>query len=250
MSDTAEVNNTAHASHVAIKIPSFDSANIKTWFRILESQFKLARITSSATQFHHLLSNIPLSITTGIAESVLDGEDYEKLKTQVLQNYEKSKHDLFDEFVNKKVLDCKPSVFLNDIQIAGHKVGVSEDIIRRKFEKVLPTNIAPVVAAQKNVTLTDLGKLADDLMNLCATSNSVNSINSNKDQEHKYQKINYQVRPFSGNQRPKVCRSHIYYGKAAKFCRFWCQWPDKNKCKIIDTRTKTPNNSPVKQQGN
>ena len=245
-----EEENTAHASHVAIKIPPFDSANIKIWFRILESQFKLTKITSSATQFHHLLSNIPLSITTGISESALDAENYDQLKAQVLQSYEKSKHDLFDEFINKKVLDCKPSVFLNEILKAGQNVGVSEDIIRRKFEKVLPANIAPVVASQKTVALVDLGKLADDLMNLCCGSNSINSIDSNKTHENKNQKSTYEIRPFSPNQRPKVCRSHIYFGKSAKYCRSWCQWPEKKGCTIVNSGKQTPHNSPVKNHLN
>ena len=36
------------------------------------------------------------------------------------------------------------------------------------------------------------------------------------------------VKPFKSNQRPKVCRSHIYFGNSAKFCKPWCQWPDKD----------------------
>ena len=244
-------------SHLAIKIPTFDTTNIKMWFKLLETQFKLANIKSSTTQFHHLISNLPMTLLNNIPENIIDEEKYEDLKNQVLANYEKSKHEIFDEFINKIVLDSKPSVFLHEIENAAKKVGVSEDIVRRRFEKALPANISPVIAAQQSVPLHDLGKLADDLINLCPSSSYINqsSIKTDKDLKNynkekvmeDSKKYNKQIQPFHPNQRPKICRSHIYYGKAAKFCRFWCQWLDKSKCKVLDTRTKTPNNSPVKE---
>lgn len=32
-------------------------------------------------------------------------------------------------------------------------------------------------------------------------------------------------RPYSEGQRPKVCRSHLYYAANARTCKPWCKWP-------------------------
>ena len=39
--------------------------------------------------------------------------------------------------------------------------------------------------------------------------------------------IPYSVQPFTADQRPKVCRFHLYYGHKARKCVQWCQWPNK-----------------------
>ena len=197
MSDTEEQKSNKHTTaRVSVKIPPFDSTNLKMWIRILESQFKLGAITTSSTKFHHLLSNIPMSLISKIPDKILDDENYDNLKAELLTTYEKSKHERFDEFINKIVLDDKPSVFLREIQKAAHDVGVSEDIVRRRFEKVLPPNISPVIAAQPDVPLNQIGKLADDLMNLCASVNSANAVNNNNNSIEKKINLNQSQKLF------------------------------------------------------
>lgn len=46
--------------------------------------------------------------------------------------------------------------------------------------------------------------------------------------------------PFNKDQRPKVCRWHIFFGSAARKCNTWCQWPQKQICAISDTRPSSP----------
>ena len=38
---------------------------------------------------------------------------------------------------------------------------------------------------------------------------------------------NSSLEPFFPNQKPKVCRAHIFYCKQATSCRNWCEFPDK-----------------------
>ena len=39
--------------------------------------------------------------------------------------------------------------------------------------------------------------------------------------------------PFNSDQRPKVCRWHIFFGPAANTCTPWCKWPDKGHVKNV-----------------
>jgi hypothetical protein len=63
-----------------------------------------------------------------------------------------------------------------------------------------------------------------------------NSYNSSKNTE-----IPYWLKPFNKNQRPVICRAHMYYGPNAKFCKHWCQW--QNKSNYLKMQPTTPYNS-------
>ena len=60
--------------------------------------------------------------------------------------------------------------------------------------------------------------------------------------------------PFHPDQKPKICRAHIFYAERARTCKHWCRWPG-TKPRIVDSRessrTNSRENSPVRSnQGN
>ena len=112
-------------------------------------------------------------------------------------------------------------------------MGVSDDLIRHKFIQALPITIAAVLTTQKDLTITQLGKLADELSPLMSkpchqvapvSSSRPNHLFPNSDRSNHFP---MGLRPFNGSQRPRICRAHIYFASHAKTCKPWCQWPNK-----------------------
>lgn len=57
------------------------------------------------------------------------------------------------------------------------------------------------------------------------------------------------LRPYSKNQLPKVCRSHLYFGETARNCKAWCKWPNKQNGSVQpNSRPSSPNRN--QNQGN
>ncbi|KAF0289183.1 hypothetical protein FJT64_012542 [Amphibalanus amphitrite] len=40
------------------------------------------------------------------------------------------------------------------------------------------------------------------------------------------------LQPFYRDQRPQVCRAHLYFGQEARTCKPWCRWPKKGDAKM------------------
>lgn len=240
---------------VSIKPGIFKESAVSGWFLTLEAQFNINKITSQSTRFYHTLAALPPELATNLPQEVQTSENYDQLKKNILDIYEQTKPELFDKLIKKTTLSGRPSVFLHELHSIAKKVGVGEELVRHKFLNALPKNIAPIAASQKTLDLTHLGILADELMPYLNESQNITTINAtshaaphsmhqrdssrprNRDQQDST--IPYGIRPYKPNQRPKVCKSHLYYGTTARNCKPWCQWPQKNNCKIL------PNSRPA-----
>jgi hypothetical protein len=212
---------------VAIKAPSFTERAPVAWFKILEAQFHLANITKSDTKFYHALASLPADLVSQLSIDVLNQADYHDLKTAVCEHHEISKPELMDRFLAATPMTGRPSHFLGEIRRLASQIGANDDLIRHKFLQVLPPLIAPILTTQRSSSLDDLGKLADELVALNPFHDRVSSITPHSRQCHEQPtsstKSNnsprnscYNLRPFGHNQRPKVCRWHVYYGCEAK----------------------------------
>ena len=199
---------------------------------------------------------------------ILDSEDYDVIKHEIIDFHEKSKPELFEKLISSTNMAGKPSVYLRELQQLASKVNVGEDLVRHRFLQNLPSTISTALGSQKSLSLTDMGKLADDLMPFHARSNYVShepnedrnygetgstGRNRNNSSRNNYSvrrnsqsssDIPYGLRPYHPDQRPKMCRSHIFYGPRAKTCKHFCPYPDKSGCKILPNSRP---NSPARQ---
>ena len=174
--------------------------------------------------------------------------------------YEKTKPELFERLISKTRMTGRPSIFLSELREVAEKVGVGDDLIRHKFIQSIPAGIATALASQRELTLSQLGKLADELMPLVQyTPSSVNAVPSQApppeveprcsmaQQQYRQQRFAARCRtptrsfaretptsdanmglvPYHADQRPKVCRAHLFFGSKARTCKPWCQWPSK-----------------------
>ena len=245
--------------HASVKAPAFMDTAVEGWFAIMDAQFHLARVTSTQSKFYHVLAALPPDTVSRLAPDVLSKTTFEDLKQAVVSLYAQSKPELFERLISKTQMTGRPSTFLHELRDTASKVGVGEDLVRHKMIKSLPPSVGAVLAAQRDLTLTQLGQLADELVPLMQTSclvahshsdrrptrrspspsdrwqpNYGSRYRSRQNSPHPEHRDDAPVglHPFHDGQRPRVCRAHIFFGVDAKTCRSWCQWPDKINAKI------------------
>ena len=167
---------------------------------------------------------------------------------------ERSKPELFESLMSSQTLTGRPSACLTALISTAHKVGVSDDFVRHKFLQSLPSNVAPVLATQSSLSLRQLGSLADELLSLTGSQQTskieVGAVSSGSQQQHRgtsfQQHQHPSTRPFRSNQRPRICRAHLYYASEARTCRHWCEWPSKDNCRVeANSRANSPATRPL-----
>lgn len=254
------------AQAVTIKAPAFMETSVPGWFTILEAQFHLRHITSDVTKFYSVISALPAEVVAKLPNALIVATEpnYKELKEAVLNMHEKTKPELLERLMKTTSISGRPSVYLQEMLTTASSIGVTDDIVRHKFLQALPNTIAPVIASQKDLNLTQLGRLADELLPYFSNSpvmavqqpqpmqlsqNFSNSYNTGRNYGHQgnntgnsghqgntgstyKNSIPYGLRPFKRDQRPKVCKAHIYYGPQARTCKPWCTWPNKAQCQM------------------
>ena len=136
------------------------------------------------------------------------------------------------------------------------QIGISDDIVRHEFLQALPSTISPVIASQKDLNHTQLGRLADELMPLLNNDKAFvvqRRLSTKNDSQTNYKgkysqvtSVLLNVRPYQSNQRTKICRAHIYFANEARTCQPWCKWPKKNGLQVLPSSrpaTSTGSNS-------
>ena len=261
------------AQAVSIKPPAFSETSPALWFKIVEAQFSIRGISQTQTKYYHALANLPTEILDNVPPEIIEGENYDDLREAVISFYEQTKPELFAKLISSTGMTGRPSAYLRRLQQVASKVKVGEDLVRHQFIKSLPSTIAPVVAAQSSLSLTQLGAMSDELMPLHSQINNVNnepkspatrdfvcsnSNHGNSNPRHN-QSSHPGLRPFHPDQKPKIYRGHIFYADNSRTCKSWCKYPNKNNCSVqpssrSSSRASSRSSSPVsrnsRQMGN
>jgi len=262
-------DNSANISHVAVKPPPFYTKSPSTWFKQMESQFHLAKISASSTKFHHVLSCLPENI---VCELPLDDmvEDYEILKKSIIESLSANKHERIDQALSAVPLgDKRPSAYVTDLKRKFSDIGLTPEaeIIKSRLVSALPSNIRAALIGHENESLDSFAKIADSMMAVIGNSthpyhvgaieegrkfsqykqhnhafNSSprsfqNKTNHSQNLSSSFSRLN--IRPFYNDQRPKICNAHIFFAEKARSCRPWCKWPNKPS-NILRNGEKTP----------
>ena len=153
-------------ARMPVRPPPFMETAVSGWFAIINAQFHLANISDSVTKFYHVLSSLPADVVARVDLTVIAGQDFARLKEAIIEMFEKTKPELFEKLISKSVMTGRPSEFLGDLRDVASKVGVGDDLVRHKFIQSLPPAMSTVLAAQRDLTLSQMGKLADELVPL------------------------------------------------------------------------------------
>lgn len=238
MCDDDDSKAKGEAQHVSIKPPPFMESSVEGWFTIMEAQFHLQHISAESTKFYHVLSALPPNVVGQLTVDTLTSKSFASLKPEVIQLFERTKPELFEQLISTAAMTGRPSAYMNELLSIATKVGVSEDLVRHKFTQALPATIGTVLAAQKDLPLSRLAKLGDELIPLARGQQQCFSIDSSmstpsttlprrRRQDDSRALHSYGLKPFHEGQRPVVCRAHLYFGAKARTCKSWCRWPNK-----------------------
>ena len=233
----------SQCQRVSVKTPEFHEANAKSWFVMMESQFILSQITNDQTKFHHAVTGLPASVVSQLPQDIIASMKYENLKKEVLAYYEKTRPELLDKLMAETSISGKPSAYLRELGRLAQDIGAGEDIVRHKFLQALPPSIAPVVASQKKTPLSELGTLADELLPLLNKTPRINAAPATYTPDQGIPPPRHRIpdpgvpqtgipmglRPYRRNQRPTICRAHLYFNNSARNCKPWCKWPNKKR---------------------
>ena len=226
------------------KMPEFPPHRAETWFRILENRLKMKGIKLDKTMFYSSLEFLPNNLVWSLPESVFEKENYENLKSEILRKSQRSESDLINEFRNSNKLVGKPSEYLGYLENLGKSLNKSTEEIRIQFMISLPENLEKsLIAISKTLkSLDELGIIADEVHQRLENLDSVNKVDFNKESSVGEIKCDPEVYPFREKQKPKVCRSHLYYGWRAKWC-------SGNNCAMNEKRnSKSRGSSPSRSR--
>ena len=151
---------------MSVRPPPFMETAVSGWFAILDAQFHLANVTCDTTKFFHVLASLPADVVARVDPSVIAGQNFSNLKCVVVEMFEKTKPELFEKLISKNVMTGRPSEFLGELREIASKVGVGDDLVRHKFIQSLPSAMSTVLATQRDLTPSQMGKLADELVPL------------------------------------------------------------------------------------
>lgn len=263
----AETDDLNVSNAVAVKMPQFLETAPAAWFSILEANFHIKKITIEETKFFHLIAALPPEIVAKIGAK-LEDKNCKSTKETVINIYERTKPELFSKLINETTMSGRPSHYLQELTSIANKVGVSEDLVRHQFINALPSSILPVVAAQKELTVQQLGTLADELTPFFTKSSVLQVSDHNQSVRQKTRpsceiqanarplasntELPHGLKPFHERQRPKICRAHIYYAEFARTCKPWCKFPgNRKKCQMLpNSRSSSPSSVTSDRAGN
>ena len=245
----------ADVRHVSIKAPEFSETAINGWFPIMEAQFSLRGITQSSTKFYSVIAALPAEVVCKLPAPIIDDKNYDRLKEAIIFMYERTKPEMLDKLMKTTSISGRPSLYLQELSTLAGRIGASDDIVRHKFLQALPKTISPVIASQKDLSLQQLGKLADELLPFL-NNNQVLAVNqfqrkqeqdssrrtfsnrSRADQAASSNNLRYGLKPYHSDQKQRICRAHLYFADKAKSCTSWCRWPNKQNVHVRQSNSR------------
>jgi hypothetical protein len=230
-----------------MRTPIFSEAAPVAWFAVVEAQFDIQGIKHNNIKFLHVLSALPVEVVNRLPPSVIIKKNYELLRTSIISAHEKTKPELLEKLMESANMSGRPSVYLHEMCMTAAKLGVGDELIRHKFIQACPKSIGPILASQKTLNVEQLGHLADELVPFSDKSESCNTISQpNASKWNNYfarppwqpsnsNELPIGLRPFHSQQKPLVCRGHLYYSTTSRSCKPWCKWPSKEGCQMYNS---------------
>ena len=152
---------TAIANAVSLKLPDFWPSDPELWFAQAEALFDAQNITQEKTKFGHVV-HVVRDIILRPPEA-----PYTALKTESKQRVSPSKRQRLQQLLHIESLgDRKPSQLLRQmLKLRGGTVpdADKDEIFRELFLQKLPITVRTALAIHKDVSLTQLTDMADNM---------------------------------------------------------------------------------------
>jgi hypothetical protein len=245
---STERETSAAVTHVAVRMPEFWVDNPVRWFGRIESQFRLAKITSSSTMFDHTLSYLPERVCSSISHILDDinpsaADSYDRLKAALTKRYTKSRWERAFELIKLPGLgDMKPSELMRQMLTLLPEDDTPKTTFMAMFLLRLPTDMRDHIVAKdfddprkmaEHADLLHAGRtpaaitaVTDDEF-VCAVSSNRRRDFSPKDSRRRSPSRQGRSRrqtPAARGGDDSFCYFHNTFGDKAKKCKPGCSW--------------------------
>lgn len=235
-------------SKVSMKIPPFWKKNVEIWFLQVESQFSISGITTEVTKYHHIVASLDSEVAETVSDLIckpLSNQPYTDLKNRLITQFSKSEQTKLRLLQELELGDRKPSVLLQHMRaLSGNNM--SDTFLKSLFVQRMPSQYRPILAANINLDIDALAKMADqtiDFSSLMVQELDNNSPATTTSQEQltilqrleRIEEIMSRSPAFTeAVQNPKknhfsTCWYHFKFGKMAKKCSAPCKFARQNK---------------------
>ncbi|XP_048001859.1 uncharacterized protein LOC125238564 isoform X2 [Leguminivora glycinivorella] len=121
---TDPLSTGADTFRVGVRLPPFYRQDPAVWFAQVEGHFILSKITSDATKYYYILSQLDHEYAAEVKDVIVNPPaegKYEKLKAELISRLSASREkELKRLLVHEELGDRKPSQFLRHLQhLAG-----------------------------------------------------------------------------------------------------------------------------------
>ncbi len=171
-------------AQVAFKIPDFWPHNPTTWFRKIESKFRICNITQSSTKYDHLLSALPLEVCSNINDSLEEIDEnaadaYEQLKVLLVSRYSKDHWARAFELLKfPEIGDMKPSERMRQMKALLPTDSSPGTYFMASFLLRLPSNMIDHIMSKDFKDCTKMAEYAD-LLYCRRRGNTITAVNTN-----------------------------------------------------------------------
>jgi hypothetical protein len=162
-------NEDQHVAHVAFKIPDFWPHDPNTWFRKIESKFRICNIRQSSTKYDHLLSALPTDICSSINDSLAEIDEnaddaYKQLKALLMSRYTMDHWArAFELHKFPEICDMKPSEMMRQMKALLLPDSPAGTYFMAAFLLRLPANMIDHIISQDFKDCNKMAEYADKL---------------------------------------------------------------------------------------
>lgn len=166
-----------HVAHIALKLPPFWSGRVVAWFAQAEANFEISGVKSDNTKYNHVLSVLPERVAADIEDILIDppkDNKYIFLKSELVRRLSASEEKRVNQLLSDVELgERKPSQFLRHLRSLAGSSLQDESILRQLWLRRLPQQVQAILAAQADLPLQKVAELADRIVEVSPTDNSV-----------------------------------------------------------------------------
>lgn len=151
---------------ISIRVPPFWPEKPALWFSQLEAQFQLNHITSDATMFWHVISQLENKYALEVEDIILtppDRDKYITIKSELIKRLSTSQQQRIRQLLEyEEIGDRTPTQFLRHLRsLAGNTV--QEEFLKTLWMNRLPTVMQAILTGQDGLTLNKIAELADKI---------------------------------------------------------------------------------------
>ena len=243
---------TAIANAVSLKLPIFWPSDPELWFAQAEALFDAQNITQEKTKFGHVVRVLPAQYASEVRDIILRPPEapYTALKTELNQRVSPSKRQRLQQLLHVEDLG---ELLRQMLKLRGGTApdADKDEIFRELFLQKLPITVRTALAIHKDVSLTQLADMADNMAEVQGSQAPVYQLQADVQgpQPHLYQlppqgnpeitaiqtelqKIwkTLQSQPRSAQEKqrspsqPAICWYHERFGAKALKCREPCKF--------------------------